>query len=158
MPASANSFTDLYSERKTITGQLDALDRDTGRHGTDPALLDELPELASRLDGLPERIQAELFAAFDIQILWNAPMKQATFFATITDTTPGIVTGLLARAGNDPATRQHRHGPGPGPRQHRHVFGSTTYRDAAGNSAQLDAGTPSSLPRGSRRGPGCGAA
>ena len=32
-------------------------------------------------------------------------MKQATFFATITDTTPGIVAALLARAGDDdPAT------------------------------------------------------
>ena len=31
-------------------------------------------------------------------------MKQATFSATITDTTPGIVAALLARAGDDPAT------------------------------------------------------
>ena len=31
-------------------------------------------------------------------------MKQATFFATITDTTPGIITALLARADGDPAT------------------------------------------------------
>jgi site-specific DNA recombinase len=98
-------FVTLCGERETITGQLDALDKDAGRHGTDPALLDELPELAGRLDELPERLQAELFAAFDIQILWNAPMKQATFFATITDTTPGIVAALLDRAGdNDPAT------------------------------------------------------
>ena len=73
--------------------------------GTDPALLDQLPELAGRLDDLPERIQAELFAAFDIQILWNPPMKQATFFATITGTTPGIVAALLDRANDDdPAT------------------------------------------------------
>ena len=99
-----HQFVTLYGERETLTGQLEALDKDTGRHGTDPALLDELPELAGRLDELPERIQAELFAAFDIQILWNPPMKQATFFATISDTTPGIVAALLARAGDDPAT------------------------------------------------------
>ena len=97
-------FVTLYGERETLTAQLDALDKDAGRYGTDPALLDELPELAGRLDELPERLQAELFAAFDIQILWNAPMKQATFFATITDTTPGIVAALLDRAGDDPAT------------------------------------------------------
>jgi hypothetical protein len=48
---------------------------------------------------------AELYAAFGIQIIWNAPMRQATFHATITDTTPAIVTALLARA-NDPATGQ----------------------------------------------------
>ena len=29
-------------------------------------------------------------------------MRQATFRATITDTTPSIVTALLARASNDP--------------------------------------------------------
>ena len=31
-------------------------------------------------------------------------MNQATFNATITDTTPGIITALLARASDDPAT------------------------------------------------------
>ena len=30
-------------------------------------------------------------------------MRQATFRATITDTTPAIVTALLARAGDDPS-------------------------------------------------------
>ena len=93
-------FTDLHHERETIEAQLKALASDTGR-GNDPDLLDELPELAGRLDELPEHIQAELFAAFDIQVLWNPPMRQATFFATITDTTPGIITDLLARAGDD---------------------------------------------------------
>ena len=96
-------FTDLYSERQTITTQLAALAKDTA-HGNDPTLLDELPELATRIDELPERIQAELFAAFDIQILWNPPMRQATFNATITDTTPSLITGLLTRASDDPTT------------------------------------------------------
>lgn len=49
-------------------------------------------------------IQAGLIAAFDVQILWNPAMNQATFNATITDTTPGIITALLARASDDPAT------------------------------------------------------
>ena len=66
-------FVTLYGERETLTAQLEALGKDAGRHGTDPALLDELPELAARLDELPERLQAELFAAFDIQILWTRP-------------------------------------------------------------------------------------
>ena len=54
--------------------------------------------MAAGLDELPADLQAELFDVFDIQIVWNAPMRQATFHATITDTTPGIVTALLARA------------------------------------------------------------
>ena len=58
----------LQDPSETLTAQLE--------------VLDELPELAG-LDELPERLQTELFTAFDIQILWNAPMKQATFFATI---------------------------------------------------------------------------
>ena len=41
-------------------------------------------------------------------------MKQATFFATITDTTPGIITALLARAGDDdPATASNGTPPDP---------------------------------------------
>ena len=94
-------FITLCAGREALTAQLDALDKDTSQHGNDRTLLDELPQLAGRLDDLPERIQAELFAAFDIQILWNPPMKQATFFATITGTTPGIVAALLDRAGDD---------------------------------------------------------
>ena len=52
---------------------------------------------------LPEPIQAELFTALDIQILWNAPMRQATFHATITDTTPQLINALLDRANDDDA-------------------------------------------------------
>ena len=96
-------FTGLHHQREAIEAQLKALNSDPGR-GNDPDLLDELPELSGRLDDLPEHIQAALFAAFDIQVLWNPPMNQATFHAVITDTTPGIVTDLLTRAGNDPAS------------------------------------------------------
>ncbi len=32
-------------------------------------------------------------------------MRQATIRATITDTTPSIITALLTRAGDDPATQ-----------------------------------------------------
>ena len=90
-------------ERQAITAQLTALASHTARHGNDPTLLDQLPELTTRIDELPGRIQAGLLA-FDIQILWNPPPRQATFRATITDTTPGIVASLLTSAGDDPAT------------------------------------------------------
>ena len=65
-------------------------------------LVSLLPEVTADLAALPPELQAELLDAFDIQIIWNAPMRQATFRATITDTTPGIITALLARASNDP--------------------------------------------------------
>ena len=67
-----------------------------------PDLVSLLPEVTADLAALPPGLQAELFDAFDIQIIWNAPMRQATFRATITDTTPAIVTALLTRASNDP--------------------------------------------------------
>jgi hypothetical protein len=103
-------FTQLCTERETITAQLTELAHDTGQHPNDATLIDELPELPGRLDELPERIQAALFAAFDIQVLWNPPMRQATFFATITDTSPGIITDLLTRASDDdPATTSAAH-------------------------------------------------
>ena len=95
-------FAHQHHEREAIEAQLKALTSSTPRTD-DTDLLDELPELPGRLDELPGRIQAQLFAAFDIQVLWNAPMNQATFFA-ITDTTPAIITELLTRAGNDPAS------------------------------------------------------
>ena len=57
-----------------------------------------LPEVAAGLDKLPADLQAELFDVFGIQIVWNAPNRQATFHATITDTTVQTVTALLARA------------------------------------------------------------
>ena len=60
--------------------------------------------LTSRLHELPEPIQAELFTALDIQVLWNAPQHQATFFATITDTNISDINALLDRGKDDPAT------------------------------------------------------
>ncbi len=96
-------FAHQHHQRETIEAQLKALTAATGRTN-DTDLLDELPELPGRLDELPEPIQAQLFAAFDIQVLWNPDINQATFHATITDTTPGLITDLLTRAGNDPAT------------------------------------------------------
>ena len=51
-------------------------------------------------------------------------MKQATFSATITDTTPGIVAALLDRA-DDPTTASHHQRIRRGHHRHRHVFGSS---------------------------------
>jgi hypothetical protein len=98
-------YAALHAEHETIKAQLEELADDPAL-GSDLDLFSLLPEMASELDELPADLQAELFAAFDIQIAWNAPMRQATFHATITDTTPQIVTALLARASDThaPAT------------------------------------------------------
>ena len=94
-------YATLHTEHETITAHLAEL-ADDPAPGNDLDLVTLLPEVAAGLDELPADLQAELFAAFDIQIAWNAPMRQAT----ITDTTPGIVTALLARAADShaPAT------------------------------------------------------
>jgi hypothetical protein len=103
-------FTELHHERETIDAKLKTLTRQAPAV-TDVDLVDELPMLPGRVHELPERIQAALFAALDIQVLWNAPMRQATFFATITDTTPGITSYLLTHTSDDPAPATAPAGP-----------------------------------------------
>jgi hypothetical protein len=52
------------------------------------------------LHDAPAAIREALCAAFDIQCLYRHEAGQATIWATITDTTPGIITALTA----DPRT------------------------------------------------------
>jgi len=102
MPSCQSSRT-AKQRGQTIKTQLTELAADPAP-ANDLDLVTLLPEAAGDLDALPADLHAELFAAFDIQIAWNAPMRQATIHAT--DTTPQIVTALLARASDDhaPAT------------------------------------------------------
>jgi hypothetical protein len=53
----------------------------------------------------PEHIKAKTYPAFDIQVLYRAPIKQATIWATVTPTTPGIIAALTTdpRTDNDTA-------------------------------------------------------
>ena len=93
-------YARLHDERKPIETQLTELAADEPPAPA-PNLVSLLPEVTADLTALPPDLQAELLDVFDIQIIWNAPMRQATFRATITDTTPAIITALLARASND---------------------------------------------------------
>jgi site-specific DNA recombinase len=95
-------YTTLHDERTTIETQLTQFAADDTT-APDPDLVSLLPEVTADLADLPPNLQNELFAVFDIQIIWNAPMRQATFRATITDTTPALITALLARADDHPA-------------------------------------------------------
>ena len=90
-------YATLHTEHETVTAQLAELAADPAPTN-DLDLVRLLPEVAADLDELPADLQAELFDVFDIQIAWNAPIRQATFHATITDTNPGIIKALLARA------------------------------------------------------------
>jgi site-specific DNA recombinase len=95
-------YTTLDTEHQTLTAQLDALAAEAAP-GNDLDLVSLLPEITTDLNELPEDLQAGLYAVFDIQIVWNAPLRQATFHATITDTSPQLVQAILNRA-NDTHT------------------------------------------------------
>ena len=87
-------FADLHHEREQLDTQLAALAAATPRTA-DPALLDELPLAGDILPGLPAALKARLLAAFDIQVLWNKPGRQATVHAEITDATLRALPGIL---------------------------------------------------------------
>ena len=71
-------YATLHTEHQTITAQLAEL-ADDPVPTNDLDLVRLLPEVAAGLDELPADLQAELFDVFGIQIVWNAPTRQATF-------------------------------------------------------------------------------
>jgi hypothetical protein len=79
-------FAGLHHEREQLETQLAALAKTTPAAAA-PPLLDQLPALGDILPGLPPALNARLFAAFDLEILWNKPGGQATVFAEITENT-----------------------------------------------------------------------
>ena len=87
-------FAQLHGEREQIEAQLAALAKTTPK-AADPTLLDQLPMPGDILPGLPPQLKAELFQAFDLQILWNKPGRQATVFAEITEATLQALPGIL---------------------------------------------------------------
>jgi len=87
-------FAELHHDREQAQAQLDTLAADTPK-ATDPALLDELPLAGDVLPGLDPHLKARLFDAFDLQILWNKPGRQATVHAEITEATLRALPGIL---------------------------------------------------------------
>ena len=104
-------FAELHHERGQAQAQLDALEASVPK-AVDPALLDELPLAGDILPGLDPGLKARLFDAFDLQVLWNKPARQATVFAEITEATLRALPGLLNPARTDTMTL-------PTPRQAR---------------------------------------
>jgi hypothetical protein len=87
-------FADLHQQRTQAETRLTALTAVTPR-AADPAILDELPYCEDILDGLPPALKARLFAAIDLNVLWNKTGNQVTVYATITDQTLAALTDLL---------------------------------------------------------------
>ncbi len=87
-------FAELHHQREQAQAQLDTLHASVPK-AADPTLLDELPLPGDILPGLDPALKARLFAAFDLQILWNKPSKQATVYAEITEATLRALPGIL---------------------------------------------------------------
>jgi hypothetical protein len=93
--------------------------------------------LGDLLGKAPDRINQQLFDAFDIQALYSKTKNQVTLWATITPSTPAALAAIIAASGTpdlaalltgqdhpsdwhhnleQPISRYHHAGPGPGKR------------------------------------------
>jgi hypothetical protein len=52
--------------------------------------------LGDALPGIPASIQARLFAAFGLELIYNKQDHQVTIYATITPATPAALTDIIA--------------------------------------------------------------
>jgi hypothetical protein len=87
-------FAELHHQREQVTTQLDALQA-TVPQATDPTLLEDLPLAGDILPGLDPAAKARLFAALDLEILWNKTDQQATVWVEITDATLRALPAIL---------------------------------------------------------------
>jgi site-specific DNA recombinase len=94
-------FTELEAERTEVNERLAALDRATGQQD-EPGLLDALPLLGDALPSLPTALQARLFAAFGLELIYNKHDHQVTIYATITPASPHALAAIIATS--EPST------------------------------------------------------
>jgi hypothetical protein len=87
-------FAELHHQRTEAETRLAALTAAKPR-AADPAILEELPYCQDILDGLPPALKARLFAAIDLNVVWNKTGGQVTVYATITDATLTALADLL---------------------------------------------------------------
>jgi hypothetical protein len=110
-------FTELYTQRTALQGQLDTLTTPSDEPVSDPALLDELPLLGDILTNAPADLIERLLAIFDLNAVYNRDKHQLTIHATITSTTPQSLRDLLA----DPRADHNQRAPEPSPSGQDHV-------------------------------------
>jgi hypothetical protein len=89
----SDRFAQLHQQRTEAETRLDALTAAKPK-AAHPASLDELPYCEDILSQLPA-LKARLFAAIDLNVLWNKADGQVTVYATITDTTLTALADLL---------------------------------------------------------------
>ncbi len=94
-----DSYRQAYTDRTAIQAELDTLISAPARDN-DLSLLDELPYAAGLLLDASDTIREALYAAFGIHCLYRQDKNQLTIWATITDSTPQVITALLS----DPRT------------------------------------------------------
>jgi len=167
-------FTDLFTERTRIVGELAALEAATTQDN-DPTLLDTLPILGDIVTEAPGHLIESLLDAFDVSAVYNNDLHQVTINATITDASPQAITRLLA----DPRTDQNAPAPVPAAEDHScHSAADTGVHALAPLRVNVSAlcragGPPGSfllqdaldpevppmgdVPQGGKRGPGPGA-
>jgi hypothetical protein len=80
-------FSELETERTQTNDRLAALQRATGQRD-EPGLLDALTMLGDILADTPASLQAQLFAAFGLELIYNKEDHQVSIHATITPSTP----------------------------------------------------------------------
>jgi hypothetical protein len=80
-------------------------------YGCPPGLLDALPMLGDALPDLPAHIQAKLYAAFGLELIYNKHDHQVTIYATITPSTPQALAGIIADSEPPTAPAELAHSP-----------------------------------------------
>jgi hypothetical protein len=110
-------FTELYTQRSTLQGQLDTLSTPSDEPASDPALLDELPLLGDIITNAPGTLIERLLAIFDVNAVYNRDKHQLTIHATITNATPQALRDLLL----DPRADHNQKASDPSPTGQDHV-------------------------------------
>jgi site-specific DNA recombinase len=87
-------FAELHAEREQIETQLRTLNATTPA-AADPTLLDQLPLAGDIFNDLPAALKTRLFQAFDIEVSWNKPARQATVYIEITEATLQAIPAIL---------------------------------------------------------------
>jgi hypothetical protein len=87
-------FAELHAEREQIETQLRTLNA-TAPAAADPTLLDQLPLAGDIFNELPAALKTRLFQAFDMEVSWNKPARQATVYIEITEATLQTIPAIL---------------------------------------------------------------
>ena len=106
-------FGELEDQRTQIGDRLAALDRATA-HQDDPAPPGRAAPARGRPARMPASIQARLFAAFGLEMIYNKQDHQVIIYATITPSTPQALAEIIQdseppKASAEPAGLAHSH-------------------------------------------------